>query len=310
MNVKDIAIRNILKRKMNAESVADENLNKVLKDDRMKALFVKCKQLVVEIAKIDVGGGNSKKQRDEYNKNRELMAEILKEIGVDKALLKPQYTCSKCKDSGYVGVKECECLKKEISKIQIKESGVDLSSLPSFTDDFEIFDKKKKEVQAIYEKMKMFVDKLDTTNFDNVLIIGNTGVGKTYLMGCMTSYAVSLSRSIKYTTMFGFNQDMLKYHLAKLEEKESILYPYLNSEILFIDDMGTENKINNVTNEYLYLVINERMQNHKKTVITTNLDLKQIQDTYGERIFSRLMHKKQSLLINFPGVDLRIKGCK
>ena len=69
-----------------------------------------------------------------------------------------------------------------------------------------------------------------------------------------------------------------------------------------------ENKINNVTNEYLYLVINERMQNHKKTVITTNLDFRQIQEVYGERIFSRLMHKKQSLKINFPGNDLRIKS--
>jgi DNA replication protein DnaC len=82
---------------------------------------------------------------------------------------------------------------------------------------------------------------------------------------------------------------------------------YLKCDILFIDDLGTENKINNVTDEYFYSVINERMQNHRKTIITTNLDLGQIQDVYGERIFSRLMHKKQSLKINFVGSDLRIK---
>ena len=117
----------------------------------------------------------------------------------------------------------------------------------------------------------------------------------------------SKNKIIKYTTSFNFNQDMLKYHCARLEEKEEILSPYLSSEILFIDDLGTENKINKVTNEYLYLVINDRMMNHKKTVITTNLDFGQIQDSYGERIFSRFAHKKQSLKIVFPGKDLRVK---
>ena len=92
-----------------------------------------------------------------------------------------------------------------------------------------------------------------------------------------------------------------------MEEKEEILIPYINSDIVFIDDLGTENKINNVTNEYLYLIINDRMQSHKKTIITTNLGFEQIQATYGERIFSRLMHKKYSRKINFPGTDLRVK---
>ena len=53
------------------------------------------------------------------------------------------------------------------------------------------------------------------------------------------------------------------------------------------------------------------MMNHKKTVITSNFeDFEQFQDVYGERVFSRLMHKQQSLKIRFNGVDLRIKGTK
>ena len=80
----------------------------------------------------------------------------------------------------------------------------------------------------------------------------------------------------------------------------------VNCDVLFLDDLGSENKIKNVTNEYLYLVLNERMLNHKKTVITTNLNLAQIQDVYGERIFSRLMHKKHSLKIKMEGKDLRV----
>ena len=155
--------------------------------------------------------------------------------------------------------------------------------------------------------MKKFITEIDNTQIDTVVILGNTGVGKTHLIGCMTNFALERGLTIKFTTSFNFNQDMLKYHCSRLEEKGEILDNYVNTDLLFIDDLGSENKINNVTNEYLYMVINERMQHHKKTIITTNLDFSQIQDSYGERIFSRLMHKKHSLKINFPGSDLRIK---
>jgi len=306
MNVRLIAEKNILKRKLDAEELADKNLNKVLKDENVKLLFVKCKKLVVEIAKIEVEGKKAEKERKEYNEARELLAEVLKSMGVDKSDLRPKYTCPKCKDMGYVRGVACDCLKKEISLEQIKQSGIDFSSMSQFNDDYSVFDSPDK-IKLIYDKMKKFIDELDKTSVDTILILGNTGVGKTHLMECMATYSVLNGRTIKYSTAFNFNQDMLKYHCAKLEDKEEIMDGYLGCEILFIDDLGSENKINNVTNEYLYSIINERMQNHKKTVITTNLDFSQIQDVYGERIFSRLMHKKQSLKINFEGSDLRLK---
>lgn len=306
MNIRDIALKNILKRKLFAEEVADKNLNKVLQDDDVRILFVACKKLVVDIAKLEVAGRDATKERDEYNNNRELIANILKSKGIDKSILRPQYSCNKCKDTGVVAGKDCECLKNEMSRELTKLSGIDIESFPQFNDDYTVFDDKKL-VKAIYDTMKKYIDELDKSSIDTFLIMGDTGVGKTHLLQCMTSYSLSKNMLIKYVSAFNFNQDMLKYHCAKLEEKEEILSPYLNSDIVFIDDLGTENKINNVTNEYLYLIINDRMQSHKKTIITTNLDFEQIQETYGERIFSRLMHKKYSKKINFPGTDLRVK---
>lgn len=306
MSVREIAEKNILKRKLQAEMLADENLNNALQDEEIKILFVKCKRLIVEIARLEVDGKDSKEKRDEYNQTREMLAEELKSNNIDKSTLKPNYVCKKCNDSGYVKGVECDCLKLEISRELIKASGIDINSFAKFNDDYSIFDDPKK-VKQIYDMMRKFIDEIDKTLIDTVLILGDTGVGKTHLIECMTSYALGKGLKIKYTTAFNFNQEMLKYHCAKLEDKDEILDPYLSSDILFIDDLGSENKITNVTNEYLYLVINERMQNNNKTVITTNADFAQIQDSYGERIFSRLMHKKQSLKINFTGVDLRIK---
>ena len=307
MSVRFDAERNILKRKLKAEQLAESRVNEVLKDENARLLFMKAKQLVVEIAKLDVAGESSKEKREEYNKTRELMAEFLKEIGVDKSELRPKYTCDKCKDTGYQeGKVMCDCLIKEMSIEFARQNGIDIDNLPKFSDDYSIFDNPKK-VKLIYEKMQKFVEELDTTQIDTVLLFGDTGVGKTYLMECMMSYAVSLCKQVKFVTAFNFNQDMLKYHCASLDEKSIIMEDYLNAEILFIDDLGTENKINNVTCEYLYSVINDRLAKHKKTIISTNLDFAQIQEVYGERIFSRLMHKKQGLRINFEGCDLRLK---
>lgn len=306
MSVREKAIKEILRRKLNAESNAERNINEALKDDDIKLLFLKCKKLIVDIAKVEVGGIKAKDLRDEYNATRDALGELLKKKGIDKSTLNPIYNCNKCKDTGIIGVTDCECLKKAINNEYIKLSGIDISKFATFSDNYDVFENKD-TVKVIYEKMKKFIDEINNTQIDVVVIMGGTGVGKTHLIECMTTYALTNNKLIKYSSAFNFNQDMLKYHCAKLEEKEDILAPYLNSEILFIDDLGTENKINNVTNEYLYLVINDRMANHKKTVITTNLDFAQIQSVYGERIFSRLVHKKHSLKINFVGNDLRVK---
>jgi DNA replication protein DnaC len=200
----------------------------------------------------------------------------------------------------------CQCLKREISLEFARQNGFDLDNMARFNDDYSMFENQKK-IKLIYDKMKKFIDEIDTTVFDTVLLFGNTGVGKTYLMECMMSYAIEKCKQVKFVTAFNFNQDMLKYHCANLEEKSVIMEDYLEADILFIDDLGTENKINNVTCEYLYSVINDRLIKHKKTVISTNLDFGQIQKVYGERIFSRLMHKKNGLRVNFEGSDLRLK---
>lgn len=306
MGVKDNALKTILKRKVLAEREADENINRVLKDEDIRVLFSASKKLIIDIAKLEVDGKDATKLRDEYNQNRDIIAKLLKKKGYKKQDLKPKYTCNKCKDTGYVAGKECSCLKSEISKELIKLSGVDISNFAKFGDDYSMFENPE-EIKCIYDKMKKFVSDINKTNIDVVLLMGNTGVGKTHLMECMTTYAIKNGLMIKYTTAFNFNHDMLRYHCSKLEEKEEIMEPYLSSDILFIDDLGSENKIKNVTDEYLYLVINERMLNHKKIAISTNLDFGQIQDAYGERIFSRLMHKKQSLKIAINGWDLRTK---
>ena len=305
MDIRSIALKNILKKKMIVEDKAEKTLSEVLKIEKIRGLFVECKMLIVEIAKLEVAGQSAKGLRDKYNSNRDEIAKLLVENGYLKSDLKPKYNCKLCKDTGVVGGKDCECLKNEMSRVLASLSGINLDNFSKFNDDYSCF-KDKTKIKTIYDKMKKFVLNIDSTPVDTILLVGDTGVGKTHLIECMASLCIETNKVVKYATAFSFNQDMLKYHCASLDDKSDIVDVYLNCDVLFLDDLGSENKIKNVTNEYLYLVLNERMLNHKKTVITTNLNLAQIQDVYGERIFSRLMHKKHSLKIKMEGKDLRV----
>ena len=80
----------------------------------------------------------------------------------------------------------------------------------------------------------------------------------------------------------------------------------MSAELLVIDDLGTEPRYNNVTCEYLLMVIEERTSKGLSTMITTNLSPDRILRTYNERIYSRLFDKRRSVTLLFEGEDLRL----
>ena len=80
----------------------------------------------------------------------------------------------------------------------------------------------------------------------------------------------------------------------------------VEAECLFIDDLGSEPMIANVTTEQLYDLLNKRLQAERSTVISTNLDSTMLKKRYGERILSRLTDVRNSLHWSFRGKDLRL----
>ena len=81
----------------------------------------------------------------------------------------------------------------------------------------------------------------------------------------------------------------------------------LDVDVLFIDDLGTENIYKNVTAEYLFVVINERIARGKQTFVSTNLTLNDIRNKYDERIFSRIVDKNVTFVAQLNGDDKRIQ---
>lgn len=83
----------------------------------------------------------------------------------------------------------------------------------------------------------------------------------------------------------------------------SIYYAALSSDLLIIDDLGTET-MNAMKLSELFNIINARILDSKKTIISTNLNISQIFEKYEERIASRIAGNYR--MYNFYGADIRL----
>lgn len=305
-------VTEIFKKKKNeAEYNATINKLKIFENEEIKNLYNKCKTLSYEIAKAEYLHKDTKHNLEIFKETKEILYEKLNKNGVNIKSLYPKYECEKCKDTGYTNGQYCECFKRALSKELLSQSRLSDNNLPDFDNmSFDIIknDTQKVKYETISKTLKDYINLIPNNKKHIITICGEVGVGKTYLLKACTNEAIKKNIYCLYTTAFSLNQDMLKYHLSSMEEKKDILEKYLSCELLCIDDLGTENSIKNVTVEYLYLIINERLQASKNTIITTNLGLQQIMQNYDERIFSRIANKQECILFNMTGDDLRLSG--
>lgn len=291
----------IRKNRAAAENKAYTRKRQAMKDKSFAELYNKYLTLLIENAKKDAFG--EKYDPNELKKIKTQYMQRLKELGISS--IDPEYSCSKCHDEGVVDGKYCDCLKREVSKILLEKSN--FGKLEDFKkSNFDIFEDKQ-EMKKIYDLMYQWCNKSDT-NKNLVYLLGQTGTGKTHLLRCMANEFIKQNKLVILTTAFNLSQFFIKYHSSK--DKSDILDDVLSCEVLFIDDLGTEPFFNNITREYTYLIINERRMKNLRTVITSNLAPMELRDRYDERIFSRVMDKSTSIVLELKGCDKRFTAKK
>ena len=228
--------------------------------------------------------------------------QLLSEHGLPGDYLQMQYHCQKCKDTGYIGNQKCSCFKQAISDLMYSDSNLksillkenfNYFSFEYYSDDY--IDEAAglsplSNMQKVVACCKSFIRHFNKTH-DNLLLLGNTGVGKTFLANCIAKELLDRGNTVIYLTAFRLFDILEKNKFSKEENSSyeaSTRFEYiLDCDLLMIDDLGTELN-NSFTNSQLYLIINERLLKQKSTVISTNLSLTNINTSYGERIFSRI----------------------
>ncbi len=228
---------------------------------------------------------------------------IALDLGQDLEKLDIAYSCEKCKDTGFLDNKMCDCLKEIIYNIEMERYPELAIMAESFEKvDFSIYEEKSEAYKKFCYKLKNHI--LNDTDKNIITLSGKAGIGKTYVASMMIKEAVLHQKNVFIINAIELSGLFLKYHLAPIMDKQNILNDVLECDVLLLDDLGTEPIYNNVTCPYLYKILVERI--NKKTIITTNLTQTQISETYQERIFSRLFDKRKGMYVTMIGKDLRL----
>ncbi len=292
---------------------------------RKKAMFKKFPRLEeiqkeldksgIALAEIFIRGGDRNKNLAQFRENCSKLeaerADILKSNGYSENYFEPEYKCSKCKDTGYIDNKRCDCFKKRliekyynmsnISKI-ITEENFDKFNLNLYSDEY--FENGKSSRQNMKEIAIDVIVKLENMNEKpvNMLFTGNSGLGKTYMCNCIAKTVMDKGLSVIYMSAYSLFDKMIKQRFNLSDDAES--YSLLEDcDLLVIDDLGTEGVNANTTTEF-FNIINTRCLNRKSTVISSNLSLREISQIYSERIISRIIGNYNCY--KFFGKDLRI----
>ncbi|MBP3619991.1 MAG: ATP-binding protein [Clostridia bacterium] len=286
------AINRINSKKFKNQNDFEQKMASLYADADFINLHAKYKRIIIENAKNEVLGENVDKELEKSLENR--IFELKKKHCVENVEL--THSCPLCKDEGYVNGDMCKCLKREISEILLTGSGFEK------LENFECSIKTSGKLEPVYNLMQQWCK----SDFKKSLIFlsGGTGVGKTHLMQCMANELIERGMVVKVVTSFQLNQDFKDF--SKCYD-DDILNKYLECEVLFIDDLGTEPVYKNVTINYLYLIINERRMKKRPTVITSNLLMSDLYDHYDERIYSRIADRRTSINILLEGEDKRLK---
>ena len=137
----------------------------------------------------------------------------------------------------------------------------------------------------------------------NLLFVGGTGLGKTFLSACIARAVADRGFSVVYETAGHLFTKMEQAKFGGGEEARKEIQKYYDCDLLILDDLGTEMPGQFVT-AALYGLLNDRILYNKPMVISTNLNVEEISRRYSPQIASRLHGSFNRL--TFVGEDIRV----
>lgn len=233
-------------------------------------------------------------------------------LGLPKDYLDERYQCAACQDTGYIGdapARPCACLEARIRERMVQ----DMTQAGFSAQRFECFDEQfvpeeggqRRQIMAVRDACRDYIEQYPHYPYRNLLLTGAGGLGKTFLLNCVYARALEKGVGALRVTAFRMLEAMRKRHMGADSEDDQDFNAMLETPLLFLDDLGTEPMLRNITVEYLFALLNERMAAERHTMIATNLTPLQLQERYGERVSSRLLDRTNCAVMQLKGKDLR-----
>ena len=208
---------------------------------------------------------------------------------------------------------ECECLPERMAR---KRSRGVASAIPARYRGVS-FDRppisdiaRKAEGATVVDTVRRYVEDLDgqLAAGRGLWFMGDVGTGKTSLAMLISQYAAERRRTVAIYSLPRLLARIRRTFDAEPGEESYLgFFERLTSvALLQIDDLGAE-KSSEWVLEQLYALIDERYVCERSVVVTTNLDLPDLEKQIGERTVSRLIEICGDPL-RLVGDDLRLHG--
>ena len=296
-----------------AYEAADKRLAEIhAKSPELAAIDRELSRAGAKIAMAALGTGEAYREKlaEVERENLALQqkrAELLTSLGYPVDYTEPPYECALCGDTGFVGVKMCDCMRRELVLAAYETSGLGAlmrtQSFDTFSPDYYGTGEEKVRMQRNLDMMRTYAEEFSTAS-DNLLLVGATGLGKTHLSTSVARRVIDRGFDVYYASALQMFSDFehTRFGTGVADAPSVDVSRYSECELLILDDLGTE-VANQFTNSCLYLVLNNRINLHRPTIISTNLSSKEIKERYTDRIASRILGDFKPLL--FVGTDVR-----
>lgn len=261
---------------------------------------------------------------EQLNKKREL---ILSANNIPLNYLEPDYSCKLCEDRGYISSRgstvPCSCYNKLYLEQLYRVSNLlddGKTGFKYFDDTWYSDDTDSKkylldispraQINSVKEQCQEFINNFTIEDTKNLYFYGLTGTGKTFMAKSIGLELLQKGFSVLYLSSTSLFPIIQQYRLNIDRDGVSSEQAYKNlisTNLLILDDLGTEPQSDSKYAELLTLLELRNAQNRirtAKTIIASNLNFKRLSQEYNERIASRIVGDFHAL--QFVGDDIRI----
>lgn len=303
---------------------------------RRRAFEAQCRLQLPELARLDraiqttvaqavaaalqTGSDPAQAVEAARRENLELQAqrlELLRGAGIDPDRLEDVPLCPLCRDVGWHDGGMCRCVSEQCVAVNLEELAEQLDLEQMRFENFRLdwydagYDPKlgispRECMTSVLSACRDYATAFPGHTFRNLYLYGGTGLGKTFLSGCI---AVDVARRGHWTVYVTAGELLSRYEAVKFGRDEDgaaqrALRRYENCDLLVLDDLGSEMTTPFVQSA-LYQLLNQRMLTARHTVISSNLDMDAVRVRYTPQVASRLEGEFQEL--PFFGADIRLR---
>lgn len=251
--------------------------------------------------------------RDENQKLVAMRKSIIRSLGFPEDYTDVKYSCPDCNDTGFLeNTKACKCFRALLYKENIKSSGMGRLIEEQSFDNFDLsvyeYDPVvSAKMQNVLNTAKGFARDFGKKRGKNLLLMGNTGTGKTHISTSIAKVLIEGGYYVLYDSaqniVSAFENDKFRSGYGQYEPEAE---KYLECDLLIVDDLGTE-FVNQFAVSCLYNLFTTRRNRGLSTIISTNLAPAELAAKYEGRIYSRIVGMDYNVLF-FEGKDYRLFG--